>query len=218
MSRFFTLLLLACIAIAASQSSPMLYGEVVDENPEGNAIPPTTLKYTNMFKSNFTVTVFGVPATTGGGQKDLKQLGRFLLKRMNAFQLKQEKNAGTNFGTYPDLLVYDIEVLQQYINSNYTSTGGEIWYNVLPVQASYVCVGTSCPAGASAISVTQSTRKLTTRQIQAAGAVANDVKDRLLSGGQDYFAKIQCVRIVNNGSSGCTGMPVVRNNPAATAA
>ena len=217
MSRFFILLLLAFVAIAASQTeTPMLYEELEEEDPEGYAIPPTTMKYTNMFQSNFTATIFGVPEVTGGGQKDLKLFGRFLLRRMNAVQLRKEKRAGLNTGDYPDLLVYDIEVLQQYINSDFSATGGEIWYNVLSIQASYVCVGTSCPAYAKPISVSQAARRelITTRHLQAAGAVANDVKDRLLLSGRDYFAKVKCVRVMKEESVGCTGLPIVSTSAA----
>jgi hypothetical protein len=216
MSRLFLLLVLAFVAIAASQTSPTTYDDGDDEVPEGSAIPPTSMKYTNMFQANFTVTVFGVPAKTGGGQRDLKQLDKFLLKRMNDFQLKKEGKART---ANPDLLVYDIEVLQQYMNSAFLDSGEEIWYNVFTVRASSVCVGTVCPAGAKPISATGNAAQrqlLLNRHLQSSGTVANDVKVRLLGSGQEYFAKVLCVRIATEESAGCTGLPIVSRIAAVT--
>lgn len=217
MSRLFLLLVLAFVAIAASQTSQVTYDEDDDdEDPEGNAIPPTEMKYTNMFQANFTVTVFGVPEKTGGGQRDLKQFGKFLLKRTNDFQLKKEGKLRT---ADPDLLVYDIEVLQQYINSAFSASGQEVWYNILTVRGSSVCVSTKCPAGAKPISSASgntSQRQLLTRHLQSTGTVAEDVRVRLLAGGQDYFANVQCVRIVTEESSGCVGLPIVSRIAAVT--
>ncbi|KAI2495500.1 hypothetical protein MHU86_18996 [Fragilaria crotonensis] len=223
MSRLFVLLVLAFIAIAASQTSPVTYDDGDDgddgddEDPEENAIPPTEMKYTNMFQANFTVTVFGIPDITGGGQRDLKQLGKFLLKRTNALQLRKEKKSRT---ADPDLLVYDIEVLQQYINSAFSASGEEVWYNIFTVLGSYACVGSSCPAGATTINGSgnseQRERQLLTRHLQSTGTVAEDVKVRLLANGQDYFANVQCVRIVTEESSGCVGLPIVSRIAAVT--
>ena len=84
-----------------------------------------------------------------------------------------------------------------------------------------MCVGSSCPDGAKAISASGNTalrrrRQLLARHLQGAGTVAEDVRVRLLAGGQDYFANVRCVRIVTEESSGCIGLPIVSRIAAVT--
>ena len=159
-----TLFLLSCGARAQNPSASSFFNEV-----DLNVIPPSSDTYSHMFQANFTASVFGVPLATGGGQKDLSQLGKLFLKRFNSFQSQTQqvtaKSASVRAAQItptaaplssqqsksPNLMIYDTEVTGQYVDSTSGTAGQIIGYNVLSIKAYFVCVKNGCPVDKNAI-------------------------------------------------------------------
>mmetsp|Transcript_13945 Transcript_13945/g.23180 ORF Transcript_13945/g.23180 Transcript_13945/m.23180 type:complete len:215 (-) Transcript_13945:57-701(-) len=203
-----SLLLLASLSLVAAINTNDFFEQVeLTEYDDGDEL--NEFGYDRIFDSNFTVTVFGVPETTAGGQNDLKKFGKYFLKKFNAVQNKIERKEANADGTTveePGILMFDTEVTGQYISQ---VDGTDVWYNSLDVAASLVCVEEECPD-----SVDDETRRLSNNKQRRLVSVANSIRNKLLNSGRPYFAEVTCVKVMSSlatdfvdVSKGCEAYP-----------
>jgi hypothetical protein len=216
LSRVVSVLLLSLFVI------PLLAQDELEDPTE--VLPPIEGGYSKMFDFNFTLTTFEVPAATAGGQKDLKTLEKALLKSLNSIQRKSQKSILRSQGLrlsssdFTDFLVYDMDVIDQYVSFAPYSKKKEIWFNSMSIRLYAVCMEQACPENARKIpSVYQQQRDLqqgyTTQNLVFKDA-ASDVKWKLRGSDQTYFSNVKCVRFSSSStmmdvSGGCSKYPQI---------
>lgn len=191
--------------------------ELIEYEPDAELVGED-YDYNMMFDAKFTVTIFGIPATMGGGQKDLAKFGKFFLKRFNAVQKKIEKKdakASDADLEEPGILMYQTEVVEQYVSEDKLNDGNACHYNILEIASSLICVEEECPSEA----VDDGRRELSFAGDEGAQrrlvSVANNLLKKLKKSGRSYFADVSCVRVTSalsdfeDSTPGCDAYPAV---------
>jgi hypothetical protein len=197
--------------------------DALEETTE--VLPPVEGGYFGMYDFNFTLSIFEVPFATAGGQKDLKTLEKALLRSLNAIQRKSQKSILRSQGLrrsssdFTDLLVYDMDVIDQYVSFAPFSKKKDIWFNSMSIRLYIVCMEQFCPAYAKKIpSASQLQRKLQQQSSTGQNLVfkdaASDVKWRLRESDQKYFSNVKCLRFSTSTtmvdvSGGCSKYPQI---------
>ena len=187
-------------------------------------LPPVEGGYFGMYDFNFTLSIFEVPVATAGGQKDLKTLEKALLKSLNSIQRKSQKTILRSQGLrlsssdFTDLLVYDMDVIDQYVSFAPFSRKKDIWYNSMSIKLYVVCMEQACPTNAkkipSASKQQRNLQKSSTAQNLVFKDASSDVKWRLRDSDQKYFSDVKCLRFSTSStmidvSGGCSKYPQI---------